>query len=300
MRFALATLLISLPLTALAGQVPPAPAEYISDQAHLLSQEIESELIEQLTLLETETTSEIGILTIESLEGRSIEEYAVEVFRSWGIGQSSSNNGLLLVIALEDREMRIEVGYGLEGRITDSASSSIIREVLTPAFRAGEYEEGVRQAVQIMAALVRQEAVEYGFAPAYAATQNTSASEAVTDFGIFLLFLTVIQFQIMAILGKKRLETYQKFPLVFGATVLALLFTQGIGLVAWVAGIGAAALSHFGLRKIDYEAVKKQRSERSGPGGRSGGGFSGGSFGGRSGGGFGGGSSGGGGASGRW
>ena len=304
MKRFLAALLFLLPFSAAALEVPAAPANAILDQAEMLSETFEVELAETLLALEEETSAEIGVLTVGTLEGQDIEGYALDVFRTWGIGQEVSNNGLLLLIALEDREMRIEVGYGLEGRVTDADASAIIRHVLTPNFQAGAYEEGVAAAIDVLAQEVRAEADEYGFAEQMASQGSSSyasESDRAVSIAIVIFFTAFFQFMVYSGMGKKLRKKYQRVPVVLGIALLVLVFMEGIGPVVW-AFDGAMALAvSWGLRKIDYDKLSKGKGGRRGNDNDwFGGGFSGGSSGGFSGGGFSGGSSGGGGSSGSW
>ncbi len=132
------------------------PTGHVSDFAQLLRPETVSSLEISLSSLEKETGTEIAVVTIDSHgTDETIETYAEKLFQKWGIGKAKEDNGLLLLISRDDREMRIEVGYGLEPIITDIESSRIIREILTPAFQNGEYDAGVISAVNRMVEGVR-------------------------------------------------------------------------------------------------------------------------------------------------
>ena len=101
-----------------------------------------------ITDLEKETTAEIAVVTTDSLEGKSIEMYAVELFEAWGIGKADKDNGILFLVALKDREYRIEVGYGLENVITDVIASDILDEIVLPKFKEVKYGLGSFECVQ--------------------------------------------------------------------------------------------------------------------------------------------------------
>lgn len=124
--------------------VPPAPKDTpVVDQTNTLTVEQKQALAAKITKERSQTGNQIAILMIKSLEGESLEEYSIEVARGWGIGQKERNSGVLLFVAKEDRRLRIEVGYGLEGALTDIRSGQIIRDRITPPFKQGDYYEGL-------------------------------------------------------------------------------------------------------------------------------------------------------------
>src|SRR3990170_5163094 len=123
--------------------VYPAPIGYVNDFAGVLSQEMENSLEDRLSSFTASTSNEIAVVTLSSLEGETVEGAAVKLFEEWGIGDKDKDNGVLLLVAINDRQMRIEVGYGLEPVLTDSRSGNIIRDQITPLFKAGNYEGGI-------------------------------------------------------------------------------------------------------------------------------------------------------------
>jgi uncharacterized protein len=129
-----------------AAEVPPNDG-WVTDLAGLLTPKQEAALEARLEAYEHDGGWEIAVLTVPSLEGEPIERFALEVGRAWGIGKKETNEGALLVVARDDRKVRIEVGRGLEGRVTDSRSGRIIRQTIAPAFREGDYDRGLREAV---------------------------------------------------------------------------------------------------------------------------------------------------------
>ncbi len=132
--------------------IPPAPTggDYIVDQADILSDEQEANLNSTLASYEKQTSVEIGILTVSSIENDYIENFSLNVARNWGIGQEGKNNGALLIVSVNDRKLRIEVGTGLEGDLTDSRAGQIIRNRITPQFKQGNYYQGIREGVDGM------------------------------------------------------------------------------------------------------------------------------------------------------
>ena len=124
----------------------------IVDNAHILSASTVAELESRLKAYEDSTTNQFAVLIISSLEGESLEEYSLRVAETWKLGKKDVSNGALLLIAKEDRKLRIEVGYGLEASLTDAMTSYIINREITPQFKSGNFDEGVRAGVNAMIA----------------------------------------------------------------------------------------------------------------------------------------------------
>lgn len=137
-------------LTSAQPKVPELWGTRIHDQADILSPAFVSELEQQLKRHEDSTSNQIAILIIESLQDYPIEEYALQVAEAWKLGQEDKDNGALLLIALGDRKVRIEVGEGLEGVLPDAVANQIIRNEMAPRFRENNYEGGIRAAVTAM------------------------------------------------------------------------------------------------------------------------------------------------------
>jgi uncharacterized protein len=140
----------------LALSVPALKAR-VNDYAGMLSSYTEKQLEGILRDLEQTDSTQMVVLTIPSLEGEVIEEYSIKVADEWKIGQKGFDNGAILLIAKADREMRIEVGYGLEGSLTDLMAGRIIRDVIVPQFKAGNFDQGILDGVQAMIGVVRGE-----------------------------------------------------------------------------------------------------------------------------------------------
>jgi uncharacterized protein len=140
----LATLLVA---SVLIGADIPYMTGRITDNAQILSPEKRRILTERLKEHEDRTTNQIAVLTIPTIHGESIEEYAVDVFQEWKLGQKEKDNGILIVIIPDDRRMRIEVGYGLEPTLTDGMAGQIIRSIMTPRFKEGDFDGGIADGV---------------------------------------------------------------------------------------------------------------------------------------------------------
>ena len=141
-----AALLALLPFATLAANVPYLSGRVVDD-GEILSAATRLTVGERLKAHEDKTGDQIAVLTVQTIGNDSIEGYATRVFDGWKLGQKGKDNGVLVVVAARDRKMRIEVGYGLEGTLTDVAAARIIRNVMTPAFREGDYDKGVTRGV---------------------------------------------------------------------------------------------------------------------------------------------------------
>ncbi len=126
----------------------PYLVQRVTDNAKILSPKVVSELGKILESHEIATSNQIAVLIIKSLEGEILEQYSIKVVESWKLGAKEKNNGVLLLISLEDRKIRIEVGYGLEGSLTDARCSKIIRNLIVPRFKERDFDGGVRDGIK--------------------------------------------------------------------------------------------------------------------------------------------------------
>jgi uncharacterized protein len=150
-RFLICTLLISF--SAFAQKVVPELWNTrVHDEAHVLKQETIEALEKKLKVYEDSTSNQIAILILSTLDGESIEEYSMRVAEKWVLGQKEKDNGVLLLIAVDDHAMRIEVGAGLEGVLTDALCSRIIRNEMAPNFRRADFDTGVTAAIEAIIA----------------------------------------------------------------------------------------------------------------------------------------------------
>jgi uncharacterized protein len=143
---AAALLTALLPLLAFAAELPALTGRIV-DNAGMLDSATRATLTRKLEDFEKKSSDQIVVATVPDLDGDDIESYANRLFRAWGLGQAGEDNGVLLLVARDDRKMRIEVGYGLEGSLTDLHSKLIIENTMVPAFRAGDYSGGISKAV---------------------------------------------------------------------------------------------------------------------------------------------------------
>ncbi|MER9404024.1 YgcG family protein [Mesorhizobium caraganae] len=140
----LAVLLVGL--AALAAELPVLTGRVV-DNADIIDAATEEALTQKLADFETKGSDQIVVATVPSLGGEEIEPYANRLFNFWQLGQAGKNNGVLLLVARNDRTMRIEVGYGLEGALTNSHATRIIENDMAPAFRVGDFSGGLSKAV---------------------------------------------------------------------------------------------------------------------------------------------------------
>ena len=141
------------------AQTLPKPTSKVSDFAGVLTPTARADLESLLTTLEKDTTAEVVVATTASLGGMSVEEYGNRVFNEWQTGKAALDNGVLVLVAPTERQIRIEVGYGLEGVIPDGLAGAIIRDDFLPDFRDGNYEAGILTGVRRVAAVVRAKQV---------------------------------------------------------------------------------------------------------------------------------------------
>ena len=144
---AMALLLACAWLASVSAADVPYLTGRVVDDANIIKPETRARLTEALKAHEQATGNQIVVLTVPTIQPDSIEDYAVKVFESWKLGQKGKDNGVLVVVVPQDRKMRIEVGYGLEPTLTDGACGQIIRNVMTPQFKAGNYDKGIEDGV---------------------------------------------------------------------------------------------------------------------------------------------------------
>jgi len=146
--------------TGISALEVPYLAGRVNDQANLLDDGFKGQLEERLRLLEEETGAQVAVLTIPSLEGDPLEDFSMRVVDTWKLGRADADNGVLILIARDERRMRIEVGYGLEGALTDAQSGRIIDHLMAPRFREGDFNGGIGAAVEAVSSAIRGEPVE--------------------------------------------------------------------------------------------------------------------------------------------
>ncbi len=265
---------------------------HVNDYADILSPYTERQIEGVLRRLEQTDSTQIVVLTIPSLEGEALEDYSIRVVEEWKIGQKDLDNGAVLLVAKNDRKLRIEVGYGMEGSLTDLISGRIIRGVIAPQFKSGNFDRGVMDGVQAMILAVRGE---------FKATAETRRDTRRKSSGNSKIFVLIVFIYLINMMGRLRRPLGAAagglfFPIV-GAMFFGLSFFWLLALIP-LGIVGGLVMSLFGS-PLSFSSTSTHggRYMTGGLGGL--GGFSGGmgGFGGFSGGG---GGFGGGGASGGW
>lgn len=179
---ATALLLIFIGQCAFAQiQFPPLTGRVV-DNADLLDARTERELTELLAAHEQATTNQVVVVTLSNLQGQVIEDFGYQLGRAWGIGQKDKDNGVILLVAQEERRVRIEVGYGLEGTLTDAISANIIHSIILPKFKQAQFNDGIREGTLAIIAALGDE---------YAMREVPKKDKRLPLFMIFLLIVAI-------------------------------------------------------------------------------------------------------------
>lgn len=279
-------ILFFLILPIVAATHVPRPIGYVNDFANIISDDYEKDIGQLIADIEKNTTIEIVVVTVDSLNGNTIENFAVGLFEEWGIGKEKEDNGLLILIAKNDRAYRIEVGYGLEGNLNDAKVGRLARKHFTTNFQAGNFGKGIYEALIEIESVIKGE---------YAAEKSLIKDN---PYSAYYFIFTIIYFTSLIIFymrfgkiknknfGKKRQDRLGIFHSII--TILTIF-------ISWTLFVLFFFFTIFLLMFI-LGAQRRRSIGYYGGYGRIGGyGGGGGSFGG-----FGGGSSGGGGFSGRF
>ncbi|MEZ4886319.1 MAG: TPM domain-containing protein [Chitinophagales bacterium] len=317
LSYFIAVLLLLTSIGLTAKDVPYLSGR-VNDYGNVLSDAVEQQLEQKLKIHEDSTSNQVVVLTIDALEDEFIEGYSEKVATTWKLGTKNNDNGVLLLVSVQDRKLRIEVGYGLEPYLTDAKSSRIIRNVITPYFRKGDYNGGIVEGVNAIIGTIEGTYVNDGETE-YADDEIPMIARL---FALFFLFFFLRPFIESAVFSEGFISW---FLFVFLSPFVAMLSFAGLGGSFGLLSIGVYGVGFIGMKiflltpagkamrerynKKMKERAKMQRQNSRGDNGRGGGTIfwgggsgGGGGFGGGGGGGFsgGGGSFGGGGASGSW
>ncbi len=198
------------PWVALALEVP-AHTGLVVDQAQILSPELRVRLEKSLRRFNQEVGPQIQLLTIPSLEGQAIEAYSIRVVDQWKLGGAKMDDGAMLLVAPKDRQMRIEVGQGLEGSLPDVTAGRIISEVIAPRFKEGRFEEGIVAGLQTIAQRAGGELNVEGISTNSARSRSSTRGHR-EGFGIGLFPLLIFGFLILPLFRRRRRSQFDRAP----------------------------------------------------------------------------------------
>ena len=287
-------------LVAVAREVPYL-AGRVNDTADMIPADVEQRIEEKLAALEQATGAQMAVLTIASLEGEVLEEYSFKVAETWGLGREEQDDGLLMLIARDDRKMRLEVGYGLEGDLTDAQAGRILNNILRPAFRAGDFGGGIEAGVDAVIGTLQGEDI---IPPDTVASPGNDISDAPLLFQIFFLGIFVVvvgTFSMTALFGSGCQSWFMWLFLTPFWSAFPMVIHPWVGAVCGLAWFIGCPIIKLFLGKTDIGQRWLDTHPKLAGIGTSSGGWSSGSSGGFSGGFSGGGGSfGGGGASSSW
>ncbi|WP_313042650.1 TPM domain-containing protein [Pseudomonas sp.] len=213
LRIGLALWLLACVGVAQAAPSFPALTGRVVDSAQMIDPVVREQLTQQLQALEQTSGDQLVVVTVPDLQGVPIEDYGYQLGRQWGIGQKGKDNGALLIVSRDDRQLRIEVGYGLEGVLTDAQSWVIINQVILPKFKAGNFSQGISDGVAAMIQVVGGEPLAV---PAHVADANFAMDNPGFSIGLFILLIGV-------------LWLCNRMGLPVGAILLAILNSSGRG-----------------------------------------------------------------------
>lgn len=213
LRIGLALWLLACVGVAQAALTFPALTGRVVDSAQMIDPVVREQLTQQLQALEQTSGDQLVVVTVPDLQGVPIEDYGYQLGRQWGIGQKGKDNGALLIVSRDDRQLRIEVGYGLEGVLTDAQSWVIINQVILPKFKAGNFSQGISDGVAAMIQVVGGEPLAV---PAHVADANFAMDNPGFSIGLFILLIGV-------------LWLCNRMGLPVGAILLAILNSSGRG-----------------------------------------------------------------------
>ncbi|OLF55547.1 TPM domain-containing protein [Pseudomonas chlororaphis] len=204
LRVGLVLLLWVFAVTAQAELKFPALSGRVVDNAQMIEPAVRQQLTQELASHEQASGEQVVVVTVPDLQGTSIEDFGYQLGRYWGIGQKDKNNGALLIVARDDRKLRIEVGYGLEDRLTDAQSSVIINQVITPAFKTGNFSKGISDGVSAMLLVLGGNPLDEPSA-AYDGGEQRGGDfferhPGVLIFLVLLFFVTIFVCQLLGIL----------------------------------------------------------------------------------------------------
>jgi len=209
---------------------------YVNDEANVISQEYEQRIYNELEELDKNTSIEMAVATVKNLNGVSIEEYSINLAHNT-LGEKGKDNGLLILLAVEDRKYRIEIGYGLEPLITDAMSGRVGRDIMAPYFKAGNYEEGLLQGVLEIKKILKNQN-EF---------TNDSKTDAIIPIIILITFVVILAVMIaVSLIIRQKAQTDKDFNSVGKAITIFGPGTFGGGRFGGSGGFGGGGFGGFG------------------------------------------------------
>lgn len=234
---ALWALITALP--AAADPVFPKLTGRVTDAAGVLPPDTVAALDAKLKALEDTTGTQLVVATVPDLQGYEIEEYGYQLGRAWGIGQKGTNNGAILLVAPAQRKLRIEVGYGLEGVLTDAVSSRIIRQVIVPQFKAGDMAGGIVAGTDALIALLQLPPDQQA---AYAAKAKAAAEDSADSPGWGALVWLVIIILWVILSARRGARGWRRGPVIIWGPGIGGNWSGGSG---WGGGGGGGGFGGF-------------------------------------------------------
>jgi uncharacterized protein len=221
------TFLSSSPRAETAAKFPPLTGRIV-DEANIIDATIEANISNRLADLERKTSDQLVVVTINSLNSYDIADYGYQLGRTWGIGQKDKNNGVLLIVAPHERKVRIEVGYGLEGTLTDAIANNIIQKTMLPLFRREEFSTGIYAGVQQIIGVLSHEQKIDDSSSFYIPKQKITAFEWLLMILVSLPFLIIFITVAHALLSGFTYPFRALFYMIFWPTLVTpfLLFPK--------------------------------------------------------------------------
>lgn len=201
--FLIAFLLVAA--TAIAAlEVPPAPTQWVTDQAGILGGTEEDLLNRKLSDFEQSSGAQLIVYTLPSAQGDPVEDFSIRAVEKWKVGQKKYDNGLVIFVFLEEKLVRVEVGYGLEGSVTDAFASRVIREYIGPRFAAGDYGGGLNAGVDALIAKIRGGEAPVPPLQPRGAGQGGQQPAGDIPLPVIIIILFVIFFVILPMFSRRR------------------------------------------------------------------------------------------------
>ena len=203
-------LILPLACTAVSAATPsPTAAFYVNDKAGVLSDAQEKSMVSAAEQLAKQTGAQVVVLTVTTLDGKDITEYALEIARAWGIGDKEKNNGVLILLSTGDREVRVEVGYGLEGCLPDGKTGRLIDDYAIPYYAQNDFATGTEQLFHAVMNVVCE---EYSIDPASLNVPvMDTAEEEITTFDLIFLLVAIAGMVALVVLTRGRVLIFFGF-----------------------------------------------------------------------------------------